>query len=157
MDTIHQLPPSAAQALLLDARQRDLVTARRAALLNILWQERYLTRQQLINRVEMILGKACFGKKAWKDAFYRDMRLVKTAFSKAGFQLKYSRDTQSAGYYLAGEPILHPNLIKSIAGALGELDPRQIEIYRHISPAQKFYQASSIIDLGKRVSAGVGK
>ena len=39
-----------------------------------------------------------------------------------------------------------------IAGAIAELDEEQVKIYKDMSPAQKFYQATSIIDFGKRVS-----
>jgi hypothetical protein len=51
--------------VLQDAIQRDLRTARRALLVEILWQERYLTRAQLIVRVEGRLGGGCFGDAAW--------------------------------------------------------------------------------------------
>ncbi len=56
------------------------------------------------------------------------------------------------GYYLAGEPSVHPDEEEAIRGALRELDPRQIEIYGRVSPAQKFAQACSITDLARRVS-----
>jgi len=47
-------------AILHDAIQRDIATARRAALLEIHWNERYLTRAQLTTRVQLGLGKtAC--------------------------------------------------------------------------------------------------
>ena len=157
MTTFQQLPALATHALLLGAQERDLVTARRAALLKLLWQERYLSREQLIARVEMILGTACFGEKAWEDTFYRDMRFVKHAYASAGYKLKYTRDSKTPGYYLDGEPTLHPALTKSISGALDELDPKQIAIYKSISPAQKFFQAASIIDLAMRVSAEAGE
>ena len=42
------LPRKANDVILYDAMQRDITTARRAALLHILWNERYLTRAQLI-------------------------------------------------------------------------------------------------------------
>ena len=63
--------------ILHDVIQRDITTARRVALLEILWNERYLTRSQLIARVELCLGKKCFGISAWEDMFYRDMRFVR--------------------------------------------------------------------------------
>jgi hypothetical protein len=157
MNAFLQFPTEISQALLQDALHRDLVTARRDALLRILWGERYLSREHLIARVEMLLGKGCFGQKAWEDTFYRDMRFVKTALAKAGFQLKYSRNPKSRGYYLAGEPPLHPALKQSISGALNELDDQQMEIYQKISPAQKFFQAVSIIDFGKRASSEARK
>ena len=80
------------EVVLQDAIQRDITTARRAALLGILWNERRLTRAQLIARVEYKLGRNCFGISAWEDTFYRDMRLVKQAFQAAGYQLEYSRN-----------------------------------------------------------------
>ena len=63
-----------------DAIQRDLTTARRATLLEILWHERYLTRAQIMTRVGLRLGKDCFGVSAWEDTFYRDMHVVKHTF-----------------------------------------------------------------------------
>ena len=95
---------------------------------------------------------ASFGKKSWKDNFYRDMRVVKAALKQAGFDLKYSRTGDHLGYYIAGEGHLHPDVKKEIAGALSEIDQEQIEIYKRIPTAQKFYQACSIINLGKKVS-----
>jgi len=138
--------------LLRDAQQRDPVTARRSLLARILLRERYLTREGLMFRVESLMGYASFGEKSWKDNFYRDMRVVKAALKQAGFDLMYSRTEGKPGYYLANEPPLHSDVKKEIAGALDEIDPEQIEIYKRISPAQKFYQACSIIDLGKKVS-----
>ena len=55
------LPPVMKDAILEDAVQRDITTARRMILLEILWNERYLTRAQLIARVELQLGKIALG------------------------------------------------------------------------------------------------
>src|SRR6266545_5572083 len=85
------LPTVMKDNILHDAIHRDITTARRTALLEILWNERYLTRAQLIARVELRLGKNCFGVSAWEDTFYRDMRFVKQAFEAVGYQLLYSR------------------------------------------------------------------
>ena len=147
-----QLPESTQYYLLKDAENRNPVTARRSLLSRFLLRERYLTRESLIFRVESFMGFASFGKKSWKDNFYRDMRVVKAALKRAGFELKYSRTGDHLGYYIAGEGHLHPDVKKEIAGALSEIDQEQIEIYKRISPAQKFYQACSIINLGKKVS-----
>ena len=145
--------PEATQSFLLhDAEKRDPVTARRSHLVRILFRERYLTRENLILRVEMLMGFACFGRKCWKDNFYRDIRVVKAALRQAGFDLKYSRDRENPGYYFAGEAPLHSDLKKEIAGALNEIDDQQIEIYKRIPPAQKFYQACSIIDMARKVA-----
>jgi len=146
------LPEESQSYLLLDAQKRDVVTARRVNLLRILWRERYLTREGLMQRVETIMGHACFGEKSWKDNFYRDMRVVKTALKHSGHELNYSRKREKPGYYLDGEPVLHPDEEKAVRAALRELDPHQTEIYKRISPAQKFFQACSITNLAKKVS-----
>jgi hypothetical protein len=78
------LPIPLKNVILHDAIQRIATTARRAALLEILWNERYLTRSQLTARVELRLGRGCFGSSAWQDTFYRDMRIVKHAFEAGG-------------------------------------------------------------------------
>jgi len=83
--------------MLHDAIQRGIITARRVALLGTLWNERYLTRTQLIARVELRLGKNCFGVSAWEDTFHRDMRFVKQAFEAAGYRLLYSRKKDQPG------------------------------------------------------------
>jgi hypothetical protein len=147
-----QLPETTQWYLLRDAEDRDPVTARRSQMARILLRERYLTRESLMFRIESFMGFASFGKKSRKDNFYRDMRVVKAALKQAGFNLKYSRTKEKPGYYFAGEDSLHPDVIKEIAGALDEIDEKQIEIYKRISPAQKFYQACSITNLARKVS-----
>lgn len=146
-------PTLALNNLLSDAAKRDMVTARRKLLLELLWHERSITRAHLIVRVEAILGKGCFGEAAWRDIFYRDMRTVKSAFKEAGFELKYSRNPKSPGYYLVGEPRVHLKLKEAILGAFLEIDPTQIEIYKALTPAQKFAQAASMIDFAKKAAA----
>ena len=147
-----RLPEESQSYLLLDAQKRDVVTARRVNLLRILWRERYLTRAGLMRRVEKVMGHACFGEKSWDDNFYRDMRVVKAALKLSGHEMNYSRKREKPGYYLAGEPVLHPAEEKAVWEALRELDPHQIEIYKRISSAQKFFQACSITNLAKKVS-----
>lgn len=143
----------AIKIILGDAIQRDLTTARRMALLDILWGERYLTREQLIARVEFRLRKDCFGKSSWEDNFYRDLRLVKEAFNAAGHQLLYSRNKQRPGYYLKGQPAILPELRRNMVSSLAEVDPRQIDIYRRLSPAERFRQGCSISDTARKVTA----
>jgi hypothetical protein len=149
---ITQLPGTTQSYLLRDAEKRDPVTARRSHLARILLREQYLTRESLMLRVEFLMRYTSFGEKSWKDTFYRDMRVVKAAMERAGLELKYSRAGDRSGYYIAGKAPLHSEVKKEIAGALKEIDQEQIEIYTHISPAQKFYQACSIINLSKKVS-----
>ena len=105
-----------------DAIQRDITTARRSALLEIIWNERYLTRAQLIVRVELRLGKGCFGSSAWQDTFYRDMRIVKKALQASGFSLLYNRNRSQSGYYLEDQPALSPELKQMLKSSAKEVD-----------------------------------
>lgn len=141
------------EVILQDAIQRDITTARRAALLQILWNERSLTRAQLIARVEYRLGRDCFGISAWEDTFYRDMRLVKQAFQAAGYLLEYSRNRGQAGYYLRGQPALLLEFKQMLKASSAEVDQRQIDIYRQLSPAVRFRQGCSISDTARNVVA----
>lgn len=140
-------------AVIQDAMQRDITTARRAALLETLWNERYLTRSQLIARVEVQLGKNCFGISAWEDTFYRDMRFVKQAFEVGGYRLLYSRDKQQPGYYLDGQSALSAEYKQVLKSSAAEADQRQIDIYRKLSFAERFHQGCSISDTARTVVA----
>ncbi|MEO8356163.1 MAG: hypothetical protein ABI621_09630 [Chloroflexota bacterium] len=140
-------------AILHDAMQRDVTTARRFALLKILWDERYLTRAQLIARVELRLRKNCFGVSAWEDTFYRDMRFAKQAFEAAGYRLLYSRNQQQPGYYLDGQPALSSAIKQVLRGSAAEVDQRQIDVYRNLSFAERFHQGCSISDTARKVVA----
>lgn len=147
------LPIVMKDAILHDAIQRDITTARRGALLEILWNERYLTRSQLIARVEFRLGKNCFGISAWEDTFYRDMRFAKQAFEAAGYQLLYSRKKEQLGYYLDGQPALSFEIQQVLKTSAADVDQRQIDIYRKLSFAERFYQGCSISDIARKVVA----
>jgi hypothetical protein len=140
-------------AILQDAIRRDFTTTRRATLLEILWSERYLTRAQLIARIELSLGRNCFGISAWEDTFYRDIRFVKQAFDAAGYRLLYSRKQEQAGYYLEGQPILRPEIQHVLKGSAAEVDQRQIDLYRKLSFAERFHQGCSISDTARKVVA----
>ena len=150
---IKTLALKAQEVILRDAIQRDLTTARRAALLEILWHERYLTRWQLIARIELRLGKKCFGTLAWEDTFYRDMHVVKQALKAAGYVLAYSRSKRQPGYYLQGQPALSPELRQALRSSAAEADQRQIDIYQRLSPADRFQQGCSISDTARQVVA----
>ena len=143
----------AQQALLEEAAQRDLVTARRKLLMEFLSRERYLTRRGLISRVEALLGKGCFGDSSWEDVFYRDMRAVKSSFQAAGFELAYSRSKGRSGYYLKGEEALGKVVARQIEGAVAEVDPEQMAVTRNLTPAQRAQQGLSITNLAHRVTS----
>ena len=147
------LPLILKDTVLQDAMQRDITTGRRVTLLDILWRERYLTRAQLIARVELRLGKNCFGVSAWEDTFYRDMRFVKQAFEAVEYQLLYSRHKKQPGYYLDGQPALSSAFKQVLKGSAAEVDQRQIDVYRKLSFAQRFHQGCSISDTTRKVVA----
>lgn len=142
----------AQQALLEDAAQRDLVTARRKLLVEFLSRERYLSREGLMARVEIVLGKDCFGDTSWQDVFYRDMRVVKKAFRAAGLALAYSRSIERPGYYLKGEDRLEQQVARQIEGAVLEVDPKQAAITRRLSPAERAQQGLSITHLAHQAT-----
>jgi len=143
----------AREIILQDAIQRDLTTARRTIVLEILWHERYLTRAQLNARVEPKLGQGCFGISAWKDTFYRDMRVVRQALRAAGYALSYSRNKLQPGYYLAGQPALSAELRQVLGNSAAEADQRQIDISHQLSPAGRFHQGCSLSDIARKVVA----
>jgi hypothetical protein len=145
--------PKSKEVILQDAVRRDLTTARRALLLQILWNEHYLTRVQLLARVELRLWKNCFGASAWEDTFYRDMRVVKQAFQAAGYLLEYSRNKEHPGYYLRGQPALSPEFQQMVKSSASEADPRQIDIYRKLSSPTLFRQGAGISDAARNVVA----
>ena len=145
MDTISFLP-EAQLALLDDAIQRDRTTARRAWLLKILLQERNLTRSQLITRVEGKLGAGCFGDSAWKDTFYRDMRVVKRALRGAGYQLVYRRNPERPGYELLNQPPIGPDLAKILVGSVAEVNRTQLAVFHRLSTAERFRLGCSVSD-----------
>ncbi len=147
------LPTQAKDFIIVDALQRDLTTARRITLLKILWQERYLTRAQLIARVGLQWGKNCFGTSAWQDTFYRDMRIVKQALQAAGYSLLYSRNKKQPGYYLQGQGTLSSEFKQVLKSSASEVDQRQIDIYHKLSPADRFRQGCAISDTARKVVA----
>lgn len=147
------IPQDAQNVLLQDAISRDRTTARRVALMEILYQERYLTREQLIARVEGLLGEGCFGASAWQDNFYRDMKVVKSAFKAVGYRLTYSRRLQQPGYYLRDQPAVAADLSLVLEGSIAEVDPAQIAIFKDLSFKQRFRQGCSISNLSCQVVA----
>lgn len=147
------IPGGALKILLTDAVSRDRTTARRTTLFKILHQERFLTREQLIVRVEARLGRGCFGDSAWVDTFYRDLQVVKQAIRAAGHQLAYRRSSRQPGYYLLGQPSINDELSVTLDGSVAEVDPAQIAILKKLSFQQRFQQGCSISNLASRVVA----
>ena len=147
----NELPIAEWLSRLRQMAEEDLTTARRTALLRLVWEEAYLTRQGLIARVEAFLGRGCFGPSPC-SAFRRDIAAVREALARAGHRLRYSRQRGRRGYYVEGRPHLDERLQHLIAGAVAEVDPRQMAIYRRLEPSQRVWQAAHLSDWLRRVS-----
>lgn len=150
---LNWLPGQAQRVLLADTLERDRASARRMILMAILWRERHLTREGLIVRVEGQLGNGCFGQAAWKDTFFRDMRIVKRALEAAGWRLAYSRSKERPGYYINDQRSVCADLSAVIIGSVSEVDPAQIAIYRTLAPAERFRQGCSTSAAARRAVA----
>ncbi len=130
---------------------REAARERRKHLLKFLYHQRYLTRKGLTWRLEWILGKGCFGKVVPRLAFLLDMWFVKKAFRASGYKLAYSLQKECRGFYLKGEGELSPEMVRAIRGAVAEVDPRQVEITRWLSPAKRVKQGLSLTNLAHSV------
>jgi hypothetical protein len=124
---------------------------RRRRLLKFLYNERYLTRKGLILRLELALGADCSWWNLSWTAFVLDMWLVRRAFQAAGYRLTYNWVGERRGFYLEGEGELSEELYKQIKGAVDKIDPKQVEITRRLTPAQRVQQGCSITDLAHSV------
>jgi hypothetical protein len=139
------LPAELRQGLLNEAKARDPVTARRAALLDLLWNEAYLAAAGLISRTEWIVGRGCFGK-APTATLKRDLRALKSVLAASGWDLRYSRRPEHRGYYVPGRPELAPEIASAIKASLSDLDPYQIRLAQRLTPAQRVQQAGRLSD-----------
>ncbi len=119
---------------------------RRKRTLTFLYHERYLTRKGLSSRLEMALGSI----PSW-FVFVQDMWFVWRAFLAIGYQLAYSWTGERRGFYLRGEGDLSLEFLRAIRGAVAEVDPRQVEITRRLTPAQRVQQGMSITNLAQSV------
>jgi hypothetical protein len=81
------------------------------------------------------------------------MRFVKQALETAGYRLLYSRKKEQPGYYLEGQPALRSEIQQLLKGSAAEVDQRQIESYRKLSFAERFFQGCSISDTARKVVA----
>lgn len=129
--------------MLRDDLDRDLITARRAALLSLLWLESYQTRESLMTRTQLRLGQECFNRQAVLT-FRRDMQAVKAILAVQGYELKYSRRPERPGYFIPGRPAFAPERLKAIRGAVQEVDPYQIEIFNRMTPQERLERAGQL-------------
>jgi hypothetical protein len=78
---------------------------------------------------------------------------VKQAFEVAGYRMLYSRQKQQPGYYVEGQSALSAEFKQVLKGSAAEVDQRQIDVYRKLSFAERFYQGCSISDTARKVVA----
>ena len=145
------IPAEVRLALLRDDLTRDIVTARRAVLLSLVWQESFLSKAGLMARTQALLGRACFGKAA-EATFRRDMHALKAVLDSCGFGLKFSRRSGRGGYYIPGRPELAPELAEAIRAAMSDVDPLQIEMASQLTPVDRVQQAGRLSDGLRRMA-----
>ena len=141
----NSIPDEVRLALLRDDLARDIVTARRAVLLSLVWQESFLSRVGLMARTQALLGRDCFGKAA-EATFRRDMRALRAVLASCGFGLRFSRRSGHGGYYIPGRPELAPEVAEAIRAAMSDVDPRQIAMASRLTPADRVQQAGRLSD-----------
>jgi hypothetical protein len=83
--------------------------------------------------------------------FVTDIWFVWRAFRVDGFVLAYSLTRERQGFYLRGERELSPETFRAIRGAVSEVDPKQVEITRRLTPAQRVQQGMSMTNLAQGV------
>ena len=145
------LPVELRLGLLADACNRDVVTARRATLLRLIWQESYLSGAGLIARTESVLGRGGFGSAA-ASTFRRDIRALKVLLEQAGYSLRFSRQTRRTGYYIVGRPELATDLANTIRAGMRDIDRKQIVLAARLTPADRIRQAGQLSDGLRRMA-----
>jgi hypothetical protein len=105
----------------------------------------------LVVRIEVKIGRGCFGESTWIDTFYRDMQVVKRALKAAGYELVYSRSIKRPGYHLRNQPSISSELSAALDGSVAEVDRSQIAIIKQLSFGQRFQLGRSISDLALRI------
>lgn len=81
------------------------------------------------------------------------MRVVKQAFQAVGWVLDYSRKKEKHGYYVREQEALSLEFKQMIKAGAAEVDQRQIDIYRRLSPAARFKQGCAISNTARNVVA----
>ncbi len=129
----------------------EVARVRRKHLLEFLYHQRYLTWKGLSWRLERTLGADCSWWSISLLAFILDIWFVRKAFLAAGYKLGYSWKGERKGFYLRGEGEISQELSIVISGAVSKVDPKQVEITRRLSPAQRVQQGLSITNLSHKV------
>ncbi|MCI0396419.1 MAG: hypothetical protein L0332_18560 [Chloroflexi bacterium] len=83
--------------------RQDLVTARRAALIDLLSDGGVYTRQAIWETIQVQLGRPCWGKRP-EETLWRDLKALRAG----GVRIAYSRRRGIEGYYLQHPPLERP-------------------------------------------------
>lgn len=118
----------------------DLVTARRAALVDLLSDGRPHRREVIWETVEAQLGQPCWGKRP-KETLIRDLR----ALRRGGLRIGYSRQSGAEGYYLQ-----FPLLERPAPTIQEQINWQQVAAIRQMSVADKNQLAFGAADFALR-------
>jgi hypothetical protein len=118
----------------------DKITARRAALIDLLADGRPHLREEIWQIIEGQLGDACWGKRP-QEALMRDLK----ALRRGRLRIAYSRRPGATGYYLQYPPI-EPLLRRQY----GATNRTHLEHLRQLSVPQKNQMAFAAADFALR-------
>lgn len=111
--------------------EQDMVTARRAALVDLLAGGGVYDRETIWETIEAQLGEPCWGKRP-QETLWRDLRVLR----RGGVRIAYSRRSGAVGYYLQ-----HPALEAAQSRYQKQEDTQSLIGIRNMSPAAKVQQA----------------
>jgi hypothetical protein len=120
--------------------QIDKIAARRAALIDLLADGRPHPREEIWETIVTQLDEDCWGKLP-QEALARDL----AALRKGGIRIAYSRQPETAGYYLQ-----YPNLKRPSSGPYGAVSWQLIEAIRRLSVPEKNKRAFAAADFALR-------
>lgn len=119
--------------------RRDRVLARRLDVLRLIEDQGPIDAETILSD----LGRVRFGARPL-EALARDLRFLRDA----GIAIRHRR-RQPAGYYISH---VDPELVHLFSTALDPLDPRQVQILRGMSPAERMRSAAADYAFARRVS-----
>jgi hypothetical protein len=120
--------------------RQDRVTARRAAIMEILSDGKPHRRESMWETVNQALGCHCWGKRP-DETLLRDLN----ALRRSGLQIAYSRRPGTEGYYLA-----YPPLKGDPSSVHAPLDWQHIAGIRQMSVVEKNRQAFAAAEFALR-------
>ncbi|TAK14745.1 MAG: hypothetical protein EPO32_00690 [Anaerolineae bacterium] len=137
------LPPNLYGRFEPDLDQRSDVEWRRLILLNILWTEGGHRERGLIARVEVALGRGCFGVRP-ASAFASDMQFIRRMLGEFGHRIRYRRAGERRGYWIHGRLEFDDRIVRQIAATVAEVSPLQAAIQVRLTPGERVWQGVTL-------------